>query len=102
MYSKDKINRLYKLRYYFMLGHSQYLILFMWFFQFSIIIQFGLGIDLILVYSLIIVLYIPLGILIGFIHIKTNFQEEQKIIQEESPLYKEIFSLLKKIEKRLE
>lgn len=101
MYSKDKLKLLYKLRYYFMLGHAQYLILFMWFFQFSIIIQIGLGIDLILVYIFIIVIYIPLAVLIGFFHIKTNFQEEQKIYQEESPLYKLILQKLDNIEKKV-
>lgn len=105
-----KIN-IFRIRIYFLRGHSQWLLFPSWFLNFVVIQytlffdQFGIFANIFIFAFVFIASYIPLAILIGrwdYNKEDGNFKTEQELIKAQSPLYKELFARLDRIEEKIE
>lgn len=78
------------------------MLLFIWFLQFILIVSLRFPeISIFLIGIVFSIFYIPTCVLIGVWDIRGNFQIEQNIIAEKSPLYAQILLKLNNIESEL-
>lgn len=96
-----KKNLTFRIFYYFRTGHSQYFLFVLWFIQFSTI-MFLANWDYAFIFSILLFVYFPMATIAGYLHFKTQFKEEQRVVLRNSPVYQDIFRLLNKINEKLE
>lgn len=99
----DSQKFIFKARYYFLRGHSGWMLLFIWFTQFVLIVGLSFpDIPIILIAIVFGSFYIPVCMIVGYWDIHSNFKVEQNLIKEKSPLYAGLFQYLEEIKKQQE
>ena len=111
MHLRKIIDKFSRIRQYFLRGHGQWFALFFNVINFTVITFYLLiqnltifpKIRFYMYFILFILTYFPIATFIGYLDYKKGtFAEEQRLVQQASPIWRELFFKLDRIEKNLE